>query len=361
MWTAGLRFSPVEDLSFRANYTESIRAPSLVELFAPQNQTFGFADDPCDNRFVNDGPVPATRAANCAADIANYDPATFTSNIVNATAIGTTGGNPNLTNEFAESYTFGLTFEPRWVENLLFTADYINIELTDAIQELELEQLMESCYDSAGFPNVSSCGNWTRDALGQVIDFQQGQANAALFLYEQMEVGVNYDFDVGSFFGLFSDTWGGRDMGNFETRWRINHPLERRVSVVGEPNAPTIGGFTDPEWSGTFDFIWTGENARVFWRMLWQDETLLDPEGNDLYLDQNGNFVTKTDSRFINNVTFSYNLDALFPGAPERTLIQLSVANLFDREPDLLQEADGHFGTTELLGRYYTLTLQGNW
>jgi len=361
VWTAGMRFSPVQDISFRANYTESIRAPSLVELFAPQNQTFGFADDPCDFRFVNDGPVPATRAANCAADIANYDPNTFTSNIVNATAIGKTGGNPNLINESAESYAIGLTFEPRWVENLLFTADYVNIELTDAIQELELEQLMASCYDSAGFPNVTSCGNWVRDAGGQVIDFTQGQANAALFLYEQLAFGVNYDFDVGSFFGLFSDSWGARDLGNFETRFRINNPLERRISVVGEPNDNTIGGYTDPEWSGTFDFIWTGQNTRVFYRLLWQNAALLDPAGNDQYEDLNGNEVVETDGFFMSNVTFSYNLDSFFPGAPERTMIQLSVNNLFEGEPDLLQETSGYFGTSALLGRYFTLTLQGNW
>jgi outer membrane receptor protein involved in Fe transport len=361
VWTAGLRYSPVRDLSFRANYTESIRAPSLVELFAPQSQIFGFADDPCDNRFVNDGPVPATRAANCAQDIPNYDPNTFVSNIVNATAIGKTGGNPNLTNEFAESYTVGLTFEPRWVENLLFTVDYINIELTDAIQELALEQLMQSCYDSSGFPNVSSCGNWTRDPAGQVVDFRQGQANAALFLYEQLEFGGTYDFEVGSFFGLFSDSWGSRDMGNLEARMRLNHPLDRRVSVVGEPNDNTIGGYNDPEWSGTFDFIWTGLNSRIFYRLLWQDASLMDPGGNDEFEDLNGNPILETDGRFISNVTFSYNLDSFFPGAPERTMIQLSVGNLFDREPDLYQEARGYYGTTELLGRTFTLTLQGNW
>jgi len=361
VWTAGIRFAPVQDLSFRANYTESIRAPSLVELFAPLNQVFDFADDPCDFRFVNDGPVPATRQANCAQDIPNYDPNTFTSNIVNATAIGRSGGNPNLRNESAESYAIGLTFEPRWVDNLLFTADYVNIELTDAIQELGLTQLMQSCYDSSGFPNVSSCGAWTRDATGQVVDFQTGQANAALFIYEQMEFGVNYNFDVADGLGLINDSWGARDLGNFEMRFRINHPLKRRVSVVGEPNDNTLGGYDDPDWSGTYDFIWTGQNSRIFWRMLYQNESLLDPTGNDLFEDLNGNLISKTDSVFIHNVTFSYNLDAFFPGAPERTMIQLSVANLFKREPDVYQEARAYFGTAEYLGRYFTLTLQGNW
>lgn len=88
---------------------------------------------------------------------------------------------------------------------------------------------------------------------------------------------------------------------------------------------------------------------------------MIDPTGNDRYEDLSGNEVVKTDARFISNLTVSYNLDALFPGAPERTLVQLSVGNLFDREPDLLQQASGHFGTTEYLGRTYTLSMQGNW
>ncbi len=362
VWTAGIRIAPVRDISFRANITESIRAPSLVELFAPQNLVFGTAEDPCDNRFVNEGPVPATRRANCQADLGpGYDPATFTSNIVNATAIGSSGGNPDLTNESAESYAIGMSFEPRWVENLLFTADYVKIELTDAIQSLTLTQLMKSCYDSDAFPNASSCGAWVRDAGGQVIDFQTGQANAALFDYEQMEFGLEYDFEVADFLGMLNDSWGSRELGNFETRWRLQHPLERRISVVGEPNANTLGGYSDPDWSGTFDFIWTGENARVFWRLLWQDEALLDAEGEDIYLDPAGNVVSKSDARFISNVTFSYNLSELFPGAPDRTMLQLAVGNLFDRDPDLIQEAAGHFSTAELLGRTFTLTVQANW
>ena len=78
-------------------------------------------------------------------------------------------------------------------------------------------------------------------------------------------------------------------------------------------------------------------------------------------LGKNGNAVSKTDARFLSNVTFSYNLDAFFPGAPERTMLQLSVGNLFDRKPDLLQFTSTDYGTSELLGRTYTMTPQGNW
>ena len=364
VWTTGIRWAPFTDVSFRANYTESLRNPSLVELFAPVTQVFDFASDPCDRRFVDDGPVPATRLANCAADIANYDPDTFTSNIVNATVIGSSGGNTNLINEEAKSYSIGMTFEPRFMENFLFTVDYVNIEISDAIVNLDTTQLMQACYDSSTFPapplgdGTLPCSSFTRNAIGQVIDFNQGQANASLFKFESLQMGINYDIEVATLLGEVSDSMGARSLGDFSTRIRLDHPINRRISVIGEPNSNTLGGFGDPDWSGTFDFIWSGENARVFYRLIWQDEALLSPSGGSLY-EANGKRITRTDARFMTNVSLSYRLAEFFPGAPNETLIQLSINNLYDREPDLIQEAAGHFGSAELFGRTYSLTIKG--
>ena len=369
VWTVGGRIAPVRDITFRANYTESLRAPSLVELFAPENQVFGFADDPCDSRFVGGGPDPATREANCRADLGpGYDPATFQSSIVNATAIGTSSGNPNLQNESAESFSVGFTFEPRWVEGLLLTVDYIDIELTDAIEFLSTEQLMAACYDSSTFPappladGTVPCESFERDPVTfQVIDFAQGQANAALFDYNSVEYGAAYDFEVASLFGLVSEDWGARDLGDFDFRMRLQNTKKRRISVIGEPNANTIGSFDDPEWSGIFDFIWTTDHTRVFWRLRWQDDALLSAGGGRQFEHPNGSAISKTDARFISNVSFSYNFDSFFSSAPNSTIVQLTVNNLFDRDLDLIQEAAGHFGTAELLGRTYSLTLRGQW
>ncbi len=221
--------------------------------------------------------------------------------------------------------------------------------------------MLKSCYDSAAFPNAVTCGNWTRDATGQITDFSQGQANAALFLFESLQLFASYDFEVADVIGRLQSNWAGKAMGNFETRVRLDHPLERRVSVVGEPNDNTLGGYGDPSWSGSFDFIWTGENTRIFWRSLWRKEPLLDPTGNDRYEDLQGNEVSRGKSRWISNLTLSYNLDSFFPGAPERTMVQLGIGNLFDHKPNLIQETSGMFGTPELLGRNFTLTIQGNY
>jgi outer membrane receptor protein involved in Fe transport len=362
VWTGGGRYSPVPDVTFRGNYTESIRAPSLVELFAPVTKSFEFADDPCDFRFVDEGPNQEQREQNCRQELGpDYDPEEFTSDIVNATATGRTGGNPNLVNEKAESYSAGVTLEPRWVDNLVVTLDYVDIALEDAIQQLGLTRIMESCYDSPDFPNVDSCDRFERDEEGQVVDFLTGQANAATFDFEAVDLGVNYRFDVANTLGRMNEGWGEKNLGSFSVNARVHHLRERRISVVGEPNDPVIGGFNFPEYSGTFDFIWQLPDTRVFWRVNWQDDALLDPSGDDTFIDQNGNEVTSSGHRFISNASISHTLSNLFEGAPRDLTIQFTVDNVFDRDPDTVQQARGHFRFAEAFGRSYTLGLRGAW
>lgn len=362
VWTAGGRYAPIPDVTFRGNYTESLRAPSLVELFAPITSSFSFADDPCDFRFVNEGPNADQRQANCSQELGpDYDPEEFTSNIVNATARGRSGGNPDLENEAAESTAIGVTFEPRWVDNLVVTLDHVDIQLEDAIQTLGLTTLMESCYDSADFPNVSSCDRFERDSDGQVVDFLTGQSNAATFDFEAVDLGINYRFDLANALGTMNEGWGDRNLGTFTFNARVHHLKDRVISVVGEPNDPVIGGFNFPEYSGNFDFIWQLPNTRVFWRVLWQDDALLDPAGDDTFIDLNDNEVTSSGHRFINNMSVSHTLSNLFEGAPRDLTIQFTVDNVLDREPDVVQQAAGHFGFAELFGRSYTLGLRGTW
>jgi len=125
-WTEGIKWAPIQDVMFRANRTKSIRAPAITELFLPSATVFSFANDPCDKNFYQQGTAPATRKANCIA--AGIDPTTFVSNVVNATAIGTTSGNTSLESETADSRTYGVVLQPRLIPRLNIQVDYIDIK-----------------------------------------------------------------------------------------------------------------------------------------------------------------------------------------------------------------------------------------
>lgn len=69
-WNVNGRYSPVRDISFRATYSEAVRAPNINELFAAGSGTYEFIADPCgpDRRAEGTG----FRNANCAATLAAF-------------------------------------------------------------------------------------------------------------------------------------------------------------------------------------------------------------------------------------------------------------------------------------------------
>ena len=231
-WTEGLRWSPVRDLQFRGNKTRSIRAPAVTELFLPSVPQYSFANDPCDSQYIGQGGDPATRAKNCAAAGIKQP---FNSNIVNATAIGTSSGNQNLTSETADSQSVGFVLQPRWISHLNVTVDYIDIKLTNAIESLDLTTIMDSCYDSTDYPANSYCGRFTRNAQGQVTTFQTGYVNAGNRHFTGIATGADYRFDVPAFGG----TEGS--LGNVDVR--ANYLDTRRLTTqVGSVPVQEVAG-----------------------------------------------------------------------------------------------------------------------
>lgn len=189
-WTASVRWAPTRDILFRYNKTRAIRAPAITELFLPSSTSNEFANDPCDKNFVNQGPNPAVRAKNCAA--AGINTATFTSNVVNATAQGLTAGNPALQSEIADSYTWGVVLTPRWVPHLSISYNYLDIKMTNAIEQFNLTDILDACYDSPAYPNVPECNSFTRNSAHQIVSYTDGYVNAGLLEFQGSTVELQY-------------------------------------------------------------------------------------------------------------------------------------------------------------------------
>jgi outer membrane receptor protein involved in Fe transport len=350
----GGRWSPVEDIIFRSSYTSAIRAPALVELFSPAVQSFLFASDPCDSRFITGGTNPALRAANCAA-IGITQP--FTSNVVNASIIGQNTGNPNLRSERSKAYNIGAIIQPRWVDNLTVQVDYFNIKIEDRITPLSLTQIMTACFDSPTFgPNNPFCSPdlFRRDAAGQVVFGATSQLNAGLSTYAAVQAQVSYNFDIADALSnakiLKSQDWAKQDLGELAFRVQVLRAIRNNVQALDELPSSPIGSFGDPQWQATWDTTYTHGPWRAFWRIAYTDAPVFSTLGNAYVLDANDNIVT-FGSRTIHNASFAYTHN-------EKTSIQIGVDNVMNRKPDYFQQAAGYFGTTELLGRRYTFRVR---
>ena len=226
----GLNIRFTDDLRIRLNQQNAVRAPSMGELFQPVVAVSSFVSDPCDQSFIDAGPNPEVRRANCLADAQRYgvDITNWESFAKNASVAGRAGGNVNLANESAEAQGYGLVFQPSFVPGELSLAvDKIVIDIEDAITSYTATQIMNACYDSTSFPNNPFCGQFFRGDDFQLlrgageVAYIAGQVNAAIYEYEATISELNY-FNSVADFANFAFGWAGLDLGDNFGDFQVN-------------------------------------------------------------------------------------------------------------------------------------------
>lgn len=337
VWSVGGQLAPISDITIRGSYTESVRAPAITELFLPGVSIFSFADDPCDVDFRNAGPDPARRQANCALDGL---PADFDSQIDDASQEITSSGNPNLLNEESKSWTAGVILQPRFIPGLTITADWVDIELTNAITTLDLTDVLRSCYDNNDFPNASTCDQFQRDpTTGQIVSATVGQSNAGMFEFAGLQASARYGFELSNLFG--SET----DLGNLDLLLRYFYLDKNQFTVVGvlDDDRGEIGNFKH-EVNGTIRY--TNNDFGISFT-----GNYLSSAAFDLEEDQTAPFAG-VGSYFTVDTTISWDISDNFRAA-------LTVNNLFEEEPPFPSRSTTQY-TAGVLGREYLFRISAD-
>lgn len=349
-WAIGLNWNPIEDIRFRVNYAETVRAPAVTELFLPRVLTSQFAADPCHGPNRGSGPNPAVRQANCDAE---GIPDTFVSVATNASRRGVTGGNPNLTNEQATSVNYGVIFTPRWVEGLAISVDFTRIEITDAITSFSLTNIMEACYDATNYPN-EFCGLFVRGPdfqLPALDAFTSGFVNAALRDFDTVEIATRYTQDVNNIplLGtLATNLFGDRDLGRFDGLVRAYNVQTNTTSATGFDFSDTVGQHNNPRWRGDIRVSHMIGRLTSYLDVQYSGSGMRDVESTEplQFIDQNGVPYTNLPAIWTFNVGGSFDLT-------DAVSIRGGVQNVGDWYPGPREIAVGR-GT---FGRVYTLGL----
>jgi len=197
-WNAGGVYAPIRDVRLRGTYARAVRAPNIAELFSPQQGTVFRPADPCDAANISSAADPARRQANCVADGL---PAGFEDPLT-ARFSGTTGGNSDLREETADTYTAGVVLQPRFLPGLTISGDYYNISIRNAIAAVSAQDIVDSCYDSATLEN-QYCALFTRNRNSASPTFlglnflRQTQLNYGRLETEGVDASVAYLFRLG--------------------------------------------------------------------------------------------------------------------------------------------------------------------
>jgi len=335
-WTAGATWQPIRDITFRGNFTRSVRAPAITEFFNPTSQIFTTANDPCDSRFLNSGPSPSTRQANCAA--AGLDP-DFQSNIVDFTAQGTLSGNPNLGNEKANAWTVGAVLRPRFLPNFTLAIDWVDIEVEGAVQSLNAQNILEACYDSTDFPNSLStsgtnfCDLFDRDADGQIEFIRTGYENAARNRFEGLIAELAYRIDT-PFLGANSTV-------NLGVNYLYNHELDLQVGLGDRTTLR--GGIGYSKHQATANVTYKKDGFAWQWQAQYFGKALNDPDA-----DVNAYQFRFVEDLLLVNTSLNYQVNEHFN-------VRLIVDNVFDTKQPFPVPANGGSVTyfDAIRGRYF--------
>lgn len=134
------QFQPISQIKFRGTYTRGFHAPSFSELFAAP--TTGYV-----NETLNCGAY----ATFCAAHASN--PAYYLGSSGTYSVGQTAAGNPKLSPEKSQSYTFGTVIKP--IRNVVFTIDYWHTKISQIIYAVQPTQAVyDQYYLNNGVVNV---------------------------------------------------------------------------------------------------------------------------------------------------------------------------------------------------------------
>jgi outer membrane receptor protein involved in Fe transport len=327
-YAGGVQFSPIPDITFRAQYQRAIRAPNVAELFGGQAIGFPAATDPCSTAAATSGALRDLCIANGVAPAQLGTPGIQ----INTQIPATFGGNPNLQEETSTSWTAGVILQPRFIPGMTITADYFNIEIEDAISTISLQQTFDLCFRQVQDQNDPICapffaGGPIREngIITTANPPALGGQNIATLTSSGVDLEVAYTSSIP--FSLFTDTGEQRVNLSFLGTWT------EESSFLPFPGADLVDctglfGLTCGE--PTPEFKWTSRasfiDGPVTTSIRWQHVSAVhDDDPGTNYAAFNG--VETIDSYDLIDLSFAFDIYENFS-------LNMGVNNLFNTLPD---------------------------
>jgi iron complex outermembrane receptor protein len=277
VWGSDLRWDVGYGVTLRATKSSNFSQPTLGELIQPPTVGYLPAQDPCSYTNINGGPNPSARRANCQSlfdahpgygPLASfYDPSETA-----GTVAVTSQGNPNLVSETSSTVTYGIVFKPAYIPGLSLTADRIEINLHEALQQFSIQNFVDTCFDSSVQP-ASICNTFTRTAQGALNTGLAEYFNAGFLNYRGETYKADYLLPLNRLFT-------GREWGVLKFSVDATHNALLNESVTGFDSTAYRGTISEPAWVGRFDLRYAIGHLRVLYSIYHLPTSLIGPGAN---------------------------------------------------------------------------------
>jgi outer membrane receptor protein involved in Fe transport len=279
-WKIDGVYSPFSFIKFRGTDAVAVRAPNIGELFAPNQQLYAFVDDPCDADYLGQG--TKYRKPNCLAiENALLGPGVYKSLHYAVQTDSTTpnliGGNEGLEPETARTQTLGVVIQPDFIPDFVATADWYRVNITNAIEAPDAQQVANECVDLSTIANPY-CAEVQRTASGNfpgsIKEITTRQINVASFFTQGIDFSVTYHANL--------DDWFKSHLGSVDLHLIGNHldsisttPLPGQAAIQSANYAyGGVDGGATPYWQFNLDAVWNYDAWSVDYNVDWYDGVL---------------------------------------------------------------------------------------
>ena len=277
-WKLGLTWKVNDELMLRSVVSTAFRAPTVSELYSGNSPSFDQIDFP---------------GAQEQAEV-------------------TVGGNDALTPEEADTLTAGIVYEPQWFDGFSMTLDYYEIDIENAITQVDSQYIVEQCLNNPANSSTALCksAGVSMDATGRV-KFNNQLQNVGSEKTSGVDLNLAYSFEAA---GL-----------NWKAGLDTTYLEEYVVAVTGSPvdYAGVItsgtGGYADLKSNLTINV--SGDN----WDAQYQMRYIA---GMDSYacLNKDTCYAPTTPSVIYSDLSGSYLVN-------DTVSLSAGVNNLFDKQP----------------------------
>lgn len=339
-WRGAVDWQVNDWARIRGGLSRAIRAPNLNELFAQRTLGFdGGSNDPCTQELT-----PAERELciqqgvppELVDDFEEIEPGFF----------ALRGGNPDLTEEEADTLTIGVVFTP--MDALSLAIDYYDIEITDAISPVTAQVIAETCFALLDI-NSPECRAINRLSNGQIDFVDASLLNVATRSARGLDVSARYGLELPNYLALPGE---GADL---QLTLVATRQLDKETRVIDtEPTIECAGFFggpcssdsvrITPDLSALLRANWVSGPADVSVQLNYIGALDLHPDAFPIQKDRVG-------ALYYVDLNGGYQIG-------DRIRIFAGVQNLFDKAPPIIGlraggDSNTNVETYDPLGRRY--------
>jgi iron complex outermembrane receptor protein len=330
-----LNYKPINDVGFRASFAHAVRAPTLVDLFAPPSSGSPSYGDPCDN---TGGAIPAAVQALCikqGVPAVDYAPGQAYAQ-PNTQVQSTFQGNLNVKPESSNSFTFGVVFNSVFAgdQQLTTSLDYWHYQINNQISSVGANTTLGLCFNQNGAnpgfdPANPHCQLVQRNNAGDVTNIFDPTVN----LGSAKTAGIDWELD----YGVPMTSLGLPDgSGKLTMNLLFTYLMESEFQQLpGGAFIDTRGTITDllggtlqgaePKVKGVAQFYYNFRDLTVGWQSRFISHMIaINNDGTSA----NDTATPRTPSYVIHRLSLGYNY--------AKTLnVVGGVENLFNKQPPI--------------------------